>query len=502
MGAFDWLWGSGVQTDTSNKPNWVEVDRDGHFYHYLQSVFGSLKGCEAFDPNHSFMFATTLAEIFIPLDIIAERVALCDYRIFNKLTGEEVEKLPTRLGQLLDKPNPFNSFDELVYQIMFSELASGNSYVLTKTPDPTKAGSSYDLITNIWCLNPDVTRPLRKYSIPDPFLVKDKEELLEGYKTHWMVDTNLFCDEVYHNIITKLDDTVRGKSPLISSERNINNLLAVYSARYNVYANNGNAMILTRKTGPQDIAEQINPITRQDMLDDINAKEGIVGRKNFIGISSIPLEAIETLGKIKDLEPFEETFADTIAIGAIYGVDKELLPKKDSTTFTNKEAAEKQLWQNVILPYAQDMAVTLTKAFWLPAEWEFRAITDHVDILKQDEKTYQEAQGFKIDNLNKLLTAGIITPDQYATEMKVELQKVSPQESQASALAKAQTELKGTVGGLSGIISLNAAVATGQLNREVAVQTLVNYYGYADDIANKLITEPTEPATPPTNVIP
>ena len=59
--------------------------------------------------------------------------------------------------------------------------------------------------------------------------------------------------------------------------------------------------------------------------------------------------------------------------------------------------------------------------------------------------------------------------------------------------------MRGTVGGLNGIISLNTAVATGQMTNEIAVNTLVNYYGYDRIVAESMITAtPDVPMTPPT----
>jgi hypothetical protein len=58
--------------------------------------------------------------------------------------------------------------------------------------------------------------------------------------------------------------------------------------------------------------------------------------------------------------------------------------------------------------------------------------------------------------------------------------------------------LKGTVGGLDGIINLNAAVSRGELDRQTAVNTLISYYGYDSIVANSLITTPKEVVTPVT----
>jgi hypothetical protein len=68
--------------------------------------------------------------------------------------------------------------------------------------------------------------------------------------------------------------------------------------------------------------------------------------------------------------------------------------------------------------------------------------------------------------------------------------KIDAATAQAAGLAQAQTQLRGTVGGLDGIISLNTAVSMGQMERQTAINTLVNYYGYSETIAAAMITAP------------
>lgn len=57
--------------------------------------------------------------------------------------------------------------------------------------------------------------------------------------------------------------------------------------------------------------------------------------------------------------------------------------------------------------------------------------------------------------------------------------------------AEAKAKLKGTVGGVQGIIQINSAVARGEMTEESAEALLVEIYGFGDEVAKRLIEVPT-----------
>lgn len=404
MGILDKLFPS-TKKSTSN---FVEVDDKGYFYWRLADHL-STKEVKHFNKEQSVYFASSIAEIYTPLDYIASRVCAAKFNIVDQ-NDEIVENLPNNLERLLKQPNPFITFKELVYQLVFTELASGQSYALTKMPSSFKT-KSYDRITNIWILNPDEVRPVRRNDIiSDPFMAKDLSDYLRGYKYKFFHDLELSTFEVNHNTVNPIDNGFKASSKLCSVERNINNLLQVYSARYNVYSKNGKGGIVYKeRANPNDVSEQVEPTTRQDILDDITKRDGLTGDRNFIGVSSVPLGFVETIGKIKDLEPFKETYNDAITIAAVFDVDKELMPKEQSTTFSNKKEVEKNFWQNNIIPKTEEVCKTLDKIFYLPDNWRFKPDFEHIQSLQTDRKTSAEADKIELENIKTLNELGVDT---------------------------------------------------------------------------------------------
>ena len=386
----------------------AEQDNDGQWISYFNQYINSLNNDKLirFSNDIAYELACNVAEVFFPIDAIAERVSSVNYELINESTGE-LYNPSVNLDKLIKQPNPFDSLSDIVYKSVFSVLSDGNSYIYTKTPDSIK-NPTIDNISNIWVLKPDVTKPKFLKYIVNPFLIKSKNDLIEYYKTFFMIRHNIEPRYIVHSTSLGINENGVAISPLTRVSRNIDNILAVYQARYNVYSKNGNAGILSRDAASTNnsMQEVVDPVSRDMMLKDLQDRNGLTGNKNFIGISSIPLKFIQTLGTIKDLQPFEETEANAVCIAGAFQVDPELVPRKDHSTYTNKIVAEKTLWQNVIKPMAEDKAKELTKVYYLPDGVIFKPNYDNIEALQEDKKTSYESDAIMIDNLAKLTEAG------------------------------------------------------------------------------------------------
>ena len=400
-------WWNG-KTKKQSPKGYAEQDNTGAWLQYFNQYLTTLNGeLLTYAKSNPYYLACNLAEVFIPIDAIADRVASVEYKLRYKSTQKEYEP-KGNLKKIIEKPNPFDTINDIVYKNVFSRYSDGNGYLYTKTPDYLK-NPTIDNISNIWVLQPDVTMPMFKKEISNPFLMKDKGELIAFYETFFMYKHQIDPRYITQSTVLGLDEKGRGISPLTRVSRNIDNILAVYQARYNVYAKNGNGGILSKapSAAGSSIQEAIEPASRDEILADLQNRNGITGNKNFIGISSIPLQFIKTLGTIAELQPFEETESNAVTIAGIFGVNKELIPKKDSTTFSNQQDAEKYLWQNVIKAVCDDEADILTKAYYLPEDIEFYADLSNVEALQEDKKTSLESDGIYLDNLAKMTEASV-----------------------------------------------------------------------------------------------
>ena len=388
-----------------NRNRYAERDNSGQWMTFFNQ-YSNIKGIECFSDENAYKLAGSLPELFFPIDFIADACASLKYNIVDKNTMEIVELKNSNLQRLILQPNPYEKFSDLVYNGIFNKFSDGNCYDYTKIPDSYK-NANIDIITNVWTLSPDVTKPVYKKEIPNPFAIKSKSDLIDFYKTFFFYKQTIDAKFINHNTLFAIGKDGKGKSPLSVVEKNIDNLIQVYSARHNVYAKNMNGGILAKeKTNQSGIEAVVDPATRDSIMKDLKDRNGLTGNKNFIGVSSVPLKFIKTVGTISELQPFDETEADAVAIASIFGLDADLVPKRNPSKFANKIDGERKLWQTVIKANAIERGEELEKAFYLPDNLTFYPDFSQVEILQEDKKTSFEADSILIDNAIKLKEQG------------------------------------------------------------------------------------------------
>jgi len=356
---------------------------------------------------NAFILANTVSEIYFPIDFYADRCSKVRYYVADR---NDKEVTNSELQRLVKDINPFFTFDELVYQYVFSYLSDGNAITKINVPSAYK-NPSVNSITRLDILQPNMV-DIYEYT---GMSILDASKLTDLVKRIRYNEYNRYNQDLNLNLIRidNIDATRRdysqvlSRSPLFKSVRSINNLLATYSARYNVYVNNGAAGYLVKKPVKEgDVERAVDPKGRAEMLADINDRMGLTGKRNLWGISGIPMEFINTLSSIKDLLPFEETLEDSIKIASVFQIPPDLIPRKDNSTFDNKNTAERSVWENGLTSMIQVVCQNFTKILYLDkAGYKIMADLSNVGALKQNESDIEDRTSKRIDNLTKLKNA-------------------------------------------------------------------------------------------------
>jgi hypothetical protein len=382
---------------------------DGSFFTYL-NVSEQILPLKLSNDN-GYLIASQLAEVFFPIDCIAEKVAkLFETVHLENSAGKEI-RMNSNMQRLFSKPNIYDgSFTDLIYNFVFSELSDGNGYLYFKCPQDTEKITK-DNVQSILLLQPDKVQIQLKTTEMDMLKAATIEDYIQYYDYSLTVDkiSPKFIIHSKSYLKDRSTSDYRGLSPLFAAKNNVDNLLAVYQARYNVYVNNGTAYILfPQQKNQNDLAAALNPAKRDDIIKDINNRFGLTGDRQIKAVSDTPLAGLNTLVSIKDLMPLEESVANFLAIAGIFGVDKDLLPLKEGTTFTNKEVAEAKIWSDIAVSYANDICKDLTNMFGLTNE-KIAVKTSDIGFLQANRKLELESDKILIENLTALKNAGINT---------------------------------------------------------------------------------------------
>lgn len=359
---------------------------------------------EKLTDKNCFTLANSVSELFFPVDFYADRISKLRFFIAN-LSGKEIAS--SNLNRLIsDDINPLYSFSDLVYQYVFSLLADGNAISYLGVP------SAYATISPASIERWDVLQPnmvqLDEYNNLSSLNISHWNEAIKKakYNENGIKSQDLDVSKlVIHNYSTrrKAQSLVLAKSPLWSANKSIDTLLSVYSARYNVYANNGAAGYLAKKNKKDESFEEIalSGNQRDKILSDINNRNGLTGRRNIWGISGVPIEFVKTLATIAELAPLEETLENAIKIASIFQIPPVLVPRKDQSTFANQNTAEVTVWENGLLNMAHTVCGNLTKMFGI-TNAKIMFDTSDVSALQANEAEGEALITKKLSNLEKI----------------------------------------------------------------------------------------------------
>jgi hypothetical protein len=343
--------------------------------------FGNLVRCltdggdePKFSQSVAYALALTLAEINFPIDCIADKVATLKWDIMNE-SGDIVKNPPKSVKRLLERPNVFSSLSQMVYDAVFILLSDGNLVAARNKPSAL-AGDKYtpDTISSVNILYPGSYIYHETHEVSHLFASSLSDLIAKVDYHHGRTQVSYMPDALAILGVKGMPDgSLKYPSPLMAAKHNIDNLLVVYQARYRAYTKNPMGLLLSPRSTPGgDIAAVLNNSDQRDQIvADISNRNGITGydldgkEKRMWTIAGVPMQAVKTLATISELQPFEETREDALAIAGVFNVDKDLVPSKDGTTFTNKEAAEAGLYTGAVAAMAKDVFGFMTRLMCL-----------------------------------------------------------------------------------------------------------------------------------------
>lgn len=361
-----------IQTRSVDFPSKVFIEEDGKgIFEYSQvappllamtyDIESILEG--AYGRDNFINLFYLLPEIFAPVNEIASRVADAVWQL-RKSWNDEVDYSNKTFNRLFSQPNPMMSLKQLVWQACCYELLTGaNVEYFNK---PSTLTNDFENILSWWNL-PTNRLCIEKKQGVDIYSSTKINDLVTGYS---ITENGRKRDFAIQNVLpfmnydlSKGNEVDRFKSPLCGARLAIKNLLPVYEARGVIYIKRGALGFLVSKKSDESGLISLTKGEKEEAQREYSRSYGLNAGQNQVGVAAAPLEFIKTSMSIQELQPFEETLADAVAIYATLKVPRHLVPSKDASTFANAAADMKSFYGNVIIPMANRYAEAWTNYF-------------------------------------------------------------------------------------------------------------------------------------------
>jgi len=380
-------WGENLNKRNIQIPEKVFIEREGGYYEYseyepqhLENYLESFLGGHYSKQNYINLFYC-LPEIFAPVNEIASRVADANWQL-RKNSNDEVVYNDPYFNKLFEYPNPLMNFKQFIWQSVCYELLTGANFQYINRPSTLQP--TFDNIISLWNLPTSRLNIELKKNV-DIYSSTSMSDLVQSYKEGQRVFEVKNVLPFIQLDIAFGNEANKFVSPLQGASIAIKNLIPVYEARNVIYVKRGALGFIVSKKTDASGTMALTPKEKQDAQDAYQANYGLQRGKNQVGVSSAPVEYIDTSMSIQELQPFEETLSNAIAIYSALRVPPHLVPSKDKSTFNNAKADMKSFYSDVIIPMANKYAQSYTRFFNIDRKY-VHADFSHIPILQEDRK--------------------------------------------------------------------------------------------------------------------
>ncbi len=289
------------------------------------------------------------------------------------------------INDLINTPNPDNSFTQILFNYYVYLLSIGNSYVYL----PKLAGGK---TTELWTMPSDLVNvvsgtfyePIVGYKLIEgnQEIIFDKETVMHG---------KLF------NPRFQGGSWVYGLSPVTVASEIISYMESGNTAMENSFKNGGPPYIITSQT-PEGLTEQ-----QQEQLEDTYKKKYGGGMNaNRPMLTGTPVD-VKMLGVSPvDLNIIESSRHGLRVLCNVYGVPSILFNDNESSTYNNVNQARKDLYQETIIPLNKATAELFIKALAPDEGLQLKFNYENIEVLQESIYT----------RIKSLETATFLTPNE------------------------------------------------------------------------------------------
>lgn len=372
-----------------------------------------------FNPYAESNFLNTykyIGEVQYPIRYLTDR-ALKGNILLKRFSDDSVVWNNEYVNKLMLQTNYYENFKELMVEYIVMRLITGNAYIYADT-EPMFSKALYKYCDRYFVLpSQDVFAEL---DFAKPFT----DDKVKYYTCTYLNQVRRIPKELVLHIKDSQDyddETFKGFPRLLSQKYTLANLVAVYEARNVIYTKRGALGAIISGKSDQDGTQPLTPKEIEELQDKFQRNYGLRSDKNQLVISEAPINYVQFGKSISELQPFEETLQDAIQIAGIFGVNRELIPRKDNSTFSNQRAAEIDCYSNVVMPLVNEFLEKFSHWSGLYNDGLYlSADFSQVDILVANRKEREEKNRIISEKCKMEFNMGIITLNDWRTQLDMD----------------------------------------------------------------------------------
>lgn len=326
--------------------------------------------------------------------------------------GNETVNTTHDLNKVLESPNFMQTMKSMMYMTMIYKCIAGDAFLMPIY----KVGHEARNLSKLWVI------PFSNFKVHT-----HKENILQTVDIKQYIKSYEFWTENpdKHFFINDPKDVIHirdygtsyneGHSKIVTLREPIQNIYKALKSRGLLASRQGGIGILTKDNRGAQFDMPIDNKDKENLEDKVNSKS-LNSPSGAIHVTDIPLRWQSMVFSTKDLMLFEEIQDDFATICDQYGLDRETF--NGDVKFSNKETADKNNYQNTIIPEWADFADSLTNKFnLLKDKMRIRVNHSHIQVLQTDKKAEEETRGLKAKRLLEELDRKIITIEEYKEQM-------------------------------------------------------------------------------------
>ena len=370
--------------------------------------------------NNVVTLFNEVSEVAFPIMAISNRITNGKFQLKDSKTDAVIYNNDS-INKFLSQPNPLQTFNDFIQQIEIYKLVTGSAFVYSNTGDFIDPKLRWKMTDEY------VVLPSQDVQI----IYNQRVKLLSAQNITDIIEKFRFtggttqADISPSNILYLKDisigsgrDHIEGISRLERLKYPLSNLISVYEARNAIYVKRGaiGAIVSKKEDGSGSIPLSLKE--KEELLKEYESTYGIAGSKHATMIPLTPVEFIRFNLSIEELQPFDETLLDAITIAGAYNVPSVLIPRKDQSTFSNQDTAEKSLYENVVIPEANSLCSALNTFLGLENDGMYLSVSfDHIPVLQPNAKEKADVNKTISETCKANFLAGIITLNEWIAQI-------------------------------------------------------------------------------------